>query len=178
VPSAVQALDGYRLGITDNRNSVDFANREYTRKCKEIDLGTLDFRIYNSNARRVVFTAQIDDIKEFPYGSKVSPNILCANYRTVAQEDTWFVGDIAQSYSAGDNKSIRIAESPNMTLADFVAKINGVKLLYVLAESNTEDISAYITDTEYLKVEGGGYVVAENDEGIESNIGITYQVAL
>ena len=37
---------------------------------------------------------------------------------------------------------------------------------------------AEITDTVYLMVEGNGYIVGENNEGIESNLGITYQTKL
>ena len=148
VPSAVQSIDGYGLGIgTDYANTVDYSANIYTENVKEVDLGTLDFRIYNSNASRVVFTAQIDDIKEHPNGTLASPYILCDRYRTVAQEDSWVTGDIAQSSRADDRRSIRIAESPNMTLADFVAKIDGVKLLYVLSEPNVTPIAEGATDT-------------------------------
>jgi hypothetical protein len=47
--------------------------------------------------------------------------------------------------------------------------------VYTLKTPSTEPLAEHITDTVYLRVEGGGYIVAENFDGIEAPITMTYQ---
>ena len=87
-----------------------------------------------------------------------------------ATEYAPYVG-LIDTYDVPDAIQALDGYGANDTYIDFASKT------FVNGETST-DISEHITDTVYLKVEGNGYIVAENDEGIEAYLTMTYQVKL
>lgn len=84
-----------------------------------------------------------------------------------ATEYSPYVG-LIDTYTVPDEVQALDGYGANDTYIDFASKA------FVNGETST-DISEHITDTVYLKVEAGGYLVAENDDGIEAPITMTYQ---
>ena len=87
-----------------------------------------------------------------------------------ATEYAPYVG-LIDTYDVPDAIQALDGYGANDTYIDFASKT------FVNGETST-DITEHITDTVYLNVEGGGYIVAENDEGIEAYLAMTYQVKL
>lgn len=163
IPQAVQDLDGYGVGVNaDFYNHVDFQAKTFVKKVGRVDLGTLDFSVYNSNENRIVFTAQVENIKTHYNGETPAP-ILADGYRTVSQEQTWVAGDIAQSSRTDDYKSIRVVEKADVTLEEFKSLVNGRMLYYALETPEVTDISLILQSDNFIKVEGGSTLTFENE---------------
>lgn len=151
---------GYGLGINETYNNyIDYERKVFVQKCKEIDLSSLTFVLLSSTEQKVSFRAEIADLYKTSSQTEI-PLLLCAQYKTVAQQGTWYVGDISQAHNTD---MIYINEAPNTSLEEFTEKIKGVKLVYGLAEPIEIDISAYLTGDSFIEVQGGGTITAVNE---------------
>ena len=165
---------GYGRGVSGYPNYIDFERKMFVQRFKEIDLNTLSFTQYEeANSTIAMFRASISDIRQTTTLEEI-PLLLCPIYKTVAQQGTWYDGYITQLVYSN---LLFCCESHNTTLDDFLAKINGIKLIYELAEPIEIDISAYLTDDNFIVVEGGGIirVVNEYEQDAPSTIGYIFK---
>ena len=165
IPQAVQELDGYGVGVNaDCYNYIDLHTKTFVKKVGAVDLGTLDFSVYDSNENRIVFTAQVENIQNH-YNAVTPAPILADGYSTVSQEQTWIAGDIAQSAKVDEYKYIRVVEKADVTLEEFKSLVNGRMLYYALETPEVTDISSLLAENNFIKVEGGGNLTFENEHG-------------
>lgn len=196
----LQSLDGYGHGVngypsTDitkrHTNTIDFVEKTYTEQAREIVLtGDEEFSTYFNPDYGLVGVTWL--ALEHNYNKTYG---LC----TDATVRTWTSStpNVSNSLWVGaGTKYIYWIDALNVlglsTIAEFKAYVkeryesgNPVRIVYALyngvdsaSHYIEHDISEHIPDTVYLKVEAGGYLVAENDDGVESKLGITYQLKL
>jgi hypothetical protein len=165
VPNDVQARDGYGIGIsTTNNNHIDFASKTLIR-VNNITQISADLPWGGGN------------------GSFYANHTLTDNSHYGECYCNTFKGSPKGAYNSQPN-TISLAHgivyiyNKNITTVDILKKYlrdNPTYLVYTLKTPSTEPLAEHITDTVYLRVEGGGYIVAENFDGIEAPITMTYQ---
>lgn len=180
IPEAVQALDGYGMGINvTNTNGIDFETKTFKKRVKELVLTggqTMSTWTFN-NVNGVTFPNVLDVTLNRADG--VCTDAEVSTSANISKNELWIGLDNKIVYWCG------VLDALNMTEGDFREYLrsrynsgNPIRILYPSSTCEQTDVSAHIPDTVYLKVEGGGYIVAENDDVIEAPLTITYQVKL
>lgn len=176
VSSEVQALDGYGIGInSDCANTVYLSNKTFEKKIDVVDLGSLIWQTAGTETSgKVRFVAGFANAVA-PSSDSVIANIICERYKA---ESSTNVYQNAQGVAISKTGKIAIYDEQYSTASEatFKSAMQGVLLYYETATPSTEPITDIITGTAYLKVEGGCYIVAENEDGIEALLSMTYQV--
>lgn len=183
VPSEVQALDGYGEGIdTANSNIVDLNAKTY-KECIEtfvFDGGEGWFAMAEQGGNKNYYGTKIGENGAFVKNCVVSDRYN--QFAIFSQNAEVGINTATSSVAGGDIVSIRPKNVESFGVGTDSFKVylaeNPVTAKVARTTATETDIAEYIPDTVYLKVEAGGYIVGENDDGIESNIGITYQIKL
>lgn len=172
IPEAVQALDGYGLGINDDvHNYVDWEKKQFVKRVGKVDMGTLDWSLNYTG-----FNGNLSDVKTPNYAEK--PNILASSYNVVG-------GIGAGDLPAMADKAITInytlpilyvKDSTYTDAAAFKSAMSGVMLVYELAEPEIIDISDLITADNLIEVEGGGTITFRNEYNYAVPSEVEYQV--
>lgn len=180
VPSEVQALEGYGIGISQtNNNGIDFASKTYTSHTyiEAVLDGTEDWHRYSSDGSEPYFYLRVG-----AGGSIVANAIVSDRYPSaVIASGNKNKGIYITNSSAGDAQIlIRPADiTDSMTVADFKATLAAVPItvMYVKSGSETEtDIAPFLPSAPFLVVEGGGTVEAANEYGLPVSLTVTYQI--
>lgn len=158
IPSAVQALPDYGLGVsTTGNNHVDWSERKYHKTCGEVDLGLFDWLFGGYYA--------------YP---NVANNFAKPEGACVANVPN----DITSYNINGSGIPVFIFPEGAYANADAVkAAMQGVTLVYELATPDEPtDISHLIPEDNFIPVEAGGQIVAENEDKLGAPTTINYQI--
>lgn len=174
IPTEIQSLDGYGLGVnTDCYNSIELGEdgtRVFNKKVALVDMGTLPITLHTVSIGNL-FRCAITDIKKC-IGSYDVPNILCSLYPTVEQGNR-FNKTISMPIN---NASVDIIDNSYTDVATFKEAMSGVMLVYELATPEITDLSHIMTADNLIEVEGGGTVTFENEHQYAVPSSITYML--
>lgn len=148
IPEAIQALDGYGLGIDDTcYNYIDFERKVFVKKVGVID------------GSQIIWSYHIDGYFQTSNIDKKNgvTNVLHGFYEIIGDK---IVGTDKKIRGNANSNVVYITDTNynETTLSAFKAQVG--LIMYELAEPIETDISAYITDN-YIKVDGS--IVFEND---------------
>ena len=160
---AIPNIDGLEYGINENcYNYVEWCEKKLHKLYGCIDLDTLDWTMSD------VFYANVSGKKEG------MSNILCAKYPNA---NVGFVSMQDKTITANEvYPLIYIKDSAFTDVETFKSAMQGVMLVYELATPEVTDISDILPDDNFIEVEGGGTIIAENDYGYDVPSEITYQL--
>lgn len=174
IPAEVQALDGYGYSVRNNLfNYIDWEKQLFVERVGCVNIGTLEW-IYDSTNE--VFTATLRDMKPDSQG------LLCEKYElspiadSVKAPDKTIYGRSVKDLTTGiPVGSIGVKDSTH-TDATIDTAFNDIMLYYELAEPRYTDISHLITADNFIAVEGGGTIIADNDYLYSVPTVITYML--
>ena len=176
IPSGIQVLDGYGLGINDTcYNYIDFDRKKYVQKLSSItytkDDVTLareyDNVIYYEVPKPTNFSGYGAYDREALFLSSMFDKKSSKNW-----DDSLNINTIAKT---ADEYSFWIGFAKGTTLEEAQATINSLEIIYELATPIETDISAYIEDN-YIRVYPNGSIVFENEHSLAAPSEITYVV--
>ena len=172
---AIQALPGYGKGIDGTYNNhIDFERKVYVQMVKSVDLSDLSWYQTDDGNERDGWhnSADVTDMIHSPDGSFEQVPVLCEKF------DVGNFGD--PGIFIEDNFEYTTIHIHSMNKEDvyFYGKKDVGELLYPLATPIETDISAYLTDDDYIKVVGCGSIVAENERKLDAPSEITYLTRL
>lgn len=179
IPEAVQSLDGYGLGISnDLYNYVDLVKKKYHPLVGEVDLGTLDWTYENPS-----FSAMLSDIKPTASGDYQArkTGFLCAKYNPSSNVNYAAMDD--KSILRREIKKIHIRDSAYTDAAAFKAAMSGVMLVYELADPKEIDITNLFPADNEIEVEQNGYLEFVNEHknavpnSVQFNVFSSHQIA-
>ena len=132
----------------DANNSLYYDGDTYksdgtvTKKYKMVDLGTINWAKETDSADYGTFFYVSTFATDKAYGS----NMICSKYTTVDRRPNWGTQDKIVTGNVG-NKAVYIRDSSynNNTAEEFKTAMNGIYLVYELAEPTTESADAYQT---------------------------------
>ena len=180
VPQELQALDGYGVGINvTNTNGIDLETKTFKKRVKELVLtGDHQMSTWTFNGVKGVMFPNVLDVT-LNRDDGLCTDAEVSTSANISRNELWIGLDNRVVYWCGVLDALNMTESSfREYLRDRYNSGNPVRILYPSSTYEETDVSEYIPDTVYLKVEAGGYIVGENEDGIESNLGITYQVKL
>ncbi len=174
IPEAVQALDGYGLGINSNYyNRIDWDKRQFVQTVKRVELDGTENWSKNS-----YFTAS----SGFSWGGnndyKTGSNSgVCSHFETKPIGKT-----ITDAITFSSNISIVPSSDFGLDtvdkfkayLAEQKAAGTPVTVVFILAGTIETDISDILPEDNFIEVEGGGTIVAVNENNLEAPTEITY----
>lgn len=181
IPEAVQALDGYGLGINaDCYNYINWETKTFVKRVGKVDMGTLSWTLRNDgNVLAPYFYASVSRMfikYKGNYSTTVYP-VLADRYITVARDINLFIDKcIAVDGRYGEVLEIQIKDSAYTDAATFKAAMTGVMLYYELETPEVTDITDLITPDNFIKVEGGGTITAVNEHSKAVPTEITYML--
>ena len=127
---------------TDVRDVMqwDGSAREVTKNCGEVDLGTPNYS-YNSELN-AFYTTGITNIK--PCENNVKTSAITANYNTTTISNMFLDSTLDKVLAVNPNGALFIRDFNYTNPTDFKTAMNGVKLVYELAEP----VTTPLTDAE------------------------------
>lgn len=145
IPEAVQALDGYGLGIDDTLyNYIDWGKKQFVQRVKEI-----------------VFDGS-DDENWSVFNNNLYTNVL----DKVVKDKSLVLSDCAYTvYVGGGVNAFGVETNGALDVASWKAYLAGnpMTVCYELAEPIITDISDILSADNYIEVEGGGTLTFENE---------------
>jgi hypothetical protein len=159
ISGSVQSLDGYGLGV-DNTcyNYIDYTRKVFVQRVKKFVFdGTENWQSYDVSGRTRYRCAFPDD-----YSSRNT--IINKGFL----EDIHFSIPLDGTISFDSDAVARIAGSHSidefsLTLRGWHSEGKPLTLLYVLAKEQETDISYLISTDNFIKVDGNGSVVMQNE---------------
>lgn len=168
-------VEGVGRGVNaEYHNYIDFERKVFAQKVSEVDMGLLNWGLRVSN-NRYIFNASLS-----AYGiqGQISPDIpinaLAEDYRAVTVNATWVDRDMAYNSKTLGNQTIEIVDNRYTNQTDFKAAVSGKKLLFAVETPIEIDISAYLTDDNFIEVEAGGMIKAVNEYEFDAPTTISY----
>jgi hypothetical protein len=167
-------VEGIGRGVSGYPNYIDFERKVFVQRVKEVDMGLLNWG-YRLNNNRHIFNANL-----FEYGiqGQISPDIpinaLAQDYRAVTVNAKWVDRDMAYNSNTIGNQTIEIVDNRYTNQTDFKAAVSGKKLLFAVETPVETDISTYLTDDNFIEVEGGGVIKAVNEHEQDAPSTINY----
>lgn len=179
IPTAVQTLDGYGVGVSDEYyNYIDWESKVFIKRVERVELdGTEEivqsgtgtegknrfFVRIDSKIKGDIYT-RIGVCNLFPVIS-TEETWMCVNGIAFDNEVIWFYFDEIQTWDALKN-----------LLERYNAEGTPVTVEYPLLEPQYIDISKLITADNFIEVEGGGTITAVNENSLAVPSEIEYQV--
>lgn len=171
IPEAVQALDGYGLGIDETCfNYIDFERKVFVKRVGVADLGSLNWSYIAS--RGYFRTEDLKDIIQASTDNASNANLLCLKYEKTPFTNVYYnverFGSVydkvvaVQATPADSYGGVAVINKDYTDASTFKTAMSGVKLYYELSEPIETDISQYINKS-YIPANGS--VVFENDNG-------------
>lgn len=174
IPTEIQALDGYGLGIDlEHYNYIDWERKVYVQKVAPIADKTLQATGYNYD--NVVYFALLkaDTVDENNRGT----HILASKFTANPVDGNW--GDashVGQVFGASTISQYWFGFAPNTTATEAQAIVNDSVILVALANPIETDISHILSDDNMIEVEGGGTITFENEGKFAVPSSITYML--
>ena len=161
IPEAVQAIDGYGLGVNETvYNYIDWEKKQFVKRVgKVVFTGTESWTLWNSNMHTtkldVVAKSDSEVLSNCTYPSRMSSGTNALYFKTEGafDVDAW-KGYLATQYANG----------------------NPVTLVYELATPEVTDISDLLSADNLISVEGGGTLTFENEYGYDIPNTVTYML--
>ena len=170
IPDAVQACEGYGVGINESvYNYIDFEKKQFVKRVGVVDMSTLGWSMNVSGG----FSAQIGDI-----ATTRSP-VLCSPYTWQSKDFSWggFASFDDKSIFTAWNTNVFVKDTAYTDVATFKTAMQGVMLVYELEEPITDSsIADIIPADNFIGVEGGGTITFENENGYAVPSDVTYQL--
>lgn len=160
IPSAVQALTGYGWSAGSVCNEIDFEHKKYIQRVGVVDMGAIAWTRYAVEGN-YVFYGDIATGKRIVRGDEAT--IISAKYSTITPVPLWTVffqhGDKIMSCNPGGTVMRIIVRDDMYTDATaFKLAVDGVALYYELTTPIETDISAHLSDDNYIETDAGGTV--------------------
>ena len=158
IPEAVRNLDGYGWGVNaDCFNYIDFEKKQFVKRVGCVDLGTLDFYKYEEG--NGWFFAAVPDM--VAGGSLVK----CELYDFGTNSFSWsFIDSYTdKTINVTSNNFIYIKDTSYTDAITFKVAMQGVMLVYELAEPIITDISDILSADNFIAVEGDGSLTFKNE---------------
>ena len=179
IPSAIQNIDGYGLGINETYyNYIDFERKVFVQNVMEVDLGDYAWYTGGTNTTDIkrMYTNKLKDlILKWATLSTPAP-ILCEGYSTLSAYDTY---QRKHGISIDDTGSILIYDENYNTsdnLESFNAHVKGIKAIIPLETPIETDISDLLAGFDNVeKLESLGSLTFENEYGQAVPNSLTYQ---
>ena len=172
IPEAVRPAHGINNEVYDY---LDFGEQESVKRVGAVDMGTLNWGYgnYLGTDTKCFYSTDISGAKF--HNAYVAPTAICHLYNPTT------VNEIAQRGTQGyalfaDTGSLIICDNNYTDAASFKAAMQGVMLVYELAEPIVTDISDILPADNFIEVEGGGTITAVNENGFDVPSEITYML--
>ena len=178
IPSAVQALDGYGLGVDEEYNNhIDWAEKKYYKCVDVLAFDGTEAWLTHIADNLNQFYVEIPNFK----GKTSADGVKTANnrYRDISITDRY--GNFETLYSTASG----IAINTNLvaTVGEFKAQLaqwhaEGKPLTVACALATPDeptDISHLLPEDNFIRVEGGGTITAVNEYGLDVPTEIIYQ---
>lgn len=170
IPEAVRPANGINENVYDYIEWAEDGSIKKTVKCGVVDLGEQQW----NKAATSEFYADIDDNIVATWEGYAC---LCAKYTRAEQPTVVNNGEmvLATKNQSGTAGRLFIVDNNYTDVASFKAAMQGVMLVYQLAEPEVTDISGQITADNLIGVEGGGTLTFENEHKYAVPSTIIYQ---
>lgn len=183
IPNALQSLQAYGNGVSaTHHNYIDYERKVFVQNTKRKVLdGTEAWMIgatHTSGAYRMEYIST--DI--FKNADLSASNVIKAvGYESVGAGSGGTYGCVRgvstySGYVQIFDEAYSDVASWKAHIAELYANGNPLVVEYALAEPIEIDISAYITDDNFIEVEGGGILIAENEYKYAAPSEIAYQL--
>ena len=166
IPEAVQALDGYGWGVSEDvYNYVDLEKKQFAKRVGKIAFtGSEAWEKYGTKQYGMSLSA---------IGAKPNAGAMCDRFtQGYTGVGKFFVGLSGIAFFA-DYETVGEWKS---YLSEQYANGTPVILYYELAEPIITDISDILPTDNFIEVEGGGTVTMANEYGADVPSKITYQI--
>lgn len=182
IPTAIQALEGYDLGLPKVENCynyVDFENKKFVQKVMEVDLEKLE--IYNFQLRTDPYVYAQVDFNLSELADMTSNRLLSISDKlTVDSRNIWTLEGMENTFVFLNNSRIRVLfNGTTYTTKEQIQaylKENSIKIVYLLETPTETDISNLLVGFDNtMKVEGLGTITFENEHKQKVPNAITYQ---
>ena len=190
IPEAVQELGDYGYGIdAEYCNYIDLEKKQYIQRvCKYVVTGEENISIISPSDGKPYYKFIISSVNNdyLAISDKYNVNLISNHYmasgrNTVYNQQTNNIISIFQ-HSSGVNW-VEISTDSQTTKEDMKAQLkdwynngNPLTVVYKLAEPIVTDISEYLPDDNFIKVEKSGYIIAENENKNKAPSSIIYMV--
>ena len=175
IPQAVQNLDGYGRGVSE----------EY---CNYIEWSpTTGAKKFVVKTKMQIFTGE--EYWSFGgTGNERRANYTCSTAGDVAVCNRFPFGHAIEKVGTFDNVNnaylrfnvanlnINTADEWKALLAQWNAEGNPLTVVYGVAETQETDISHILSDDNFIEVEAGGVVIPENEDKLAAPLQVVYQV--
>lgn len=157
IPEAVQALDGYGWGVSDEvYNYIDYDKKQFVKRVGGADMGMIS---WSDTAYPNTFRSGVNNLKAPDIAIERAAGFIITKYPPSSNVDYTKIDDkSAIRYQA----NILVRDSDYADVASFKAAMSGVMLYYELAEPVITDISD-ILGVNSIPVEEGGTVTLINE---------------
>lgn len=177
IPEAVQALEGYGLGVNENYyNYIEYANGRVilTKRAKEFVITQLGYVAWASegysNVDYYAFKLPTD------YIGYATDAFMLGGVKEKPTHSNWdstdFVG-VATGKATEFEIWVGFAKGTNQTEAE--TALIGKKVVYALAKPETTDITDLMPIDNFVKVQSGGSIIPVNEYEYAAPTTITYQ---
>jgi hypothetical protein len=155
---------------------VDFNNKKFNKVVGRVDMGTLTYT-YNSDTKRFETVSLNTVLKPITSSSTVA-NLLCDIYSTTSGQTQYddLTLDMTISQGTTDYPTVRIRNLAYTDATQFKNSLSGIYLYFELRTPVQTDISAYLTNDNFIEVEAGGSITANNTYNQAVPSEITYLV--
>ena len=159
IPSAVQALDGYREGVdAEYNNHIDWSEKKYYKYCGALDLSRQSFSKYSNDSGQTIWGIDFSSVADLG---------VCDKYAFVP---TTSINSMQEGTIQNRGTVIYICDSSISSASE----IKGT-FIYALATPEVTDISHLLPEDNFIQVEGGGTITAVNEYGLAAPTEIIYQ---
>jgi hypothetical protein len=179
IPAAVQALDGYGVGVNDEcYNYIDWENEVFVKRVERVELDGTEEIWQNPTGTEGKYRFLIR------IGSRVKGDVytrigVCNLFPVISAAETWELvngvapnDDVIWFYS----DEIQTWEALKNLLESYHAEGTPITVEYPLLTPIETDISHLITADNFIGVEGGGTITAVNENSLAVPSEIEYQV--
>lgn len=173
IPAEVQALEGWGWG-TDAKNynrlvwDVSGGVKAYRQEVSSIDLGALSWTAQANN----VFNGSFSLIAPPAYYPERMSGVLVADY---ANSTAQSIADMPDKSILRFEWGVAIRDTAYTDAAAFKEAMNGKTMLYARKDPVVTDLPTVLDDNNFVKVEGGGTITAENEHGLAAPTTVIYQ---
>lgn len=172
IPEAVQALDGYGVGVNaDHYNHIEFVDGKvlYHKVCEKIVFDGTENWLASDTVTEGVWRCYLEHGLGLWYKDTMTASpAICNKYESVSASGTYRK---VRGLSVTRNDLYIYDEKYNTSdislwkahLAQLYASGDPLTAVVVLAEPIVTDVTEYFTDMPFIEVEGGGTLTAVNE---------------
>lgn len=175
---------GYGRGVEGYPNYIDFERKVFVQNTyREVFDGTENWTLNGTKSSLGTYrmSAKMPFVPAYINNKTTVQSINSHGYISRSAEDT-YNGDEGVSFNATScliydkNYNTDNVDAWKAHLAELYANDNPLIVEYALATPIETDISAYLTDDNFIEVDGGGSIVAVNEHKYDVPSSITYML--